>query len=241
MRYWTGYGRSGAYAWRFDAGRGGSGGVSGDLGSHWAYLARWYFGEIDAVTAVVHATSCRATPRPDGVPVPTPPTTRRSSLLEFENGATGSLHVTSLAYEPGPFGQRHDWDLAGQRRNPARAQRLGQDPARPRLPRRRAGAARAADPRRHLGQRPARHRARHLPGHVPAAGPHDPRVRHRGRGRPDGVARLSPTASRSSACSTRRRGAPWRGAGSGSRRSWPAAAEGDRADFGRHAFLISGR
>ena len=34
-------------------------------------------------------------------------------LLEFENGAAGSLHVSSLAFEPGPFGQRHEMDLHG--------------------------------------------------------------------------------------------------------------------------------
>ena len=34
-------------------------------------------------------------------------------LLEFENGARGSIHVTSLAYEPGPFGHRHEMDLHG--------------------------------------------------------------------------------------------------------------------------------
>lgn len=34
-------------------------------------------------------------------------------LLEFASGASGSLHVTSLAYEPGPFGQRHDMELHG--------------------------------------------------------------------------------------------------------------------------------
>jgi predicted dehydrogenase len=111
MRYWTGYGRSGAYAWRFDTGEAGSGGVSGDIGSHWAYLARWYFGEIDAVTAVVTHLVPRD-PRPDGVPYHAADDSAIIAL-EFENGATGSLLVTSLAYEPGPFGQRHEWDLVG--------------------------------------------------------------------------------------------------------------------------------
>jgi len=110
LRYYTGYGRSGAYAWRFDAGEAGSG-VSGDLGSHWAYLARWFYGEIDAVTAVFSHTVPRA-PRPDGAPFETAEDSAMM-LLEFENGATGSLHLSSLAYEPGPFGQRHEMDLHG--------------------------------------------------------------------------------------------------------------------------------
>ncbi len=110
LRYYTGYGMSGAYAWRFDTGEAG-GGVSGDLGSHWAYLARWFLGEIDAVTAVFTHTVPRA-PRPDGAPFE-PADDSAMILLEFENGATGSLHVSSLAYEPGPFGQRHEADLHG--------------------------------------------------------------------------------------------------------------------------------
>ena len=110
LRYYTGYGRSGAYAWRFDAGEAGSG-VSGDIGSHFIYLARWYFGEIDAVTAVFPHTVPRAA-RPDGAPFEASEDAALM-LLEFQNGATGSIHVTSLAYEPGPFGQRHDMDFHG--------------------------------------------------------------------------------------------------------------------------------
>ncbi len=111
MRYWTGYGRSGAYAWRFDAGESGSGGVSNDIGAHFAYLARWYFGEVVAVTAV----TTRLVPRderPDGVPYERLDDSA-VIVLEFANGATGTIQVTSLVYEPGDFGQRHEWDLAG--------------------------------------------------------------------------------------------------------------------------------
>jgi predicted dehydrogenase len=111
MRYWTGYGRTGAYAWRFDHGEAGSVGVAGDIGSHWVYLARWYFGEIEAVTAVVTHLVPRAA-RPDGAPYEVADDAA-TIVLEFANGATGTLQVTSLAYEPGPFGQRHDWDLVG--------------------------------------------------------------------------------------------------------------------------------
>jgi len=110
MRYYTGYGRSGDYMWRFDVGEAGSG-VSGDLGAHWVYLARWFFGEITAVTAVYTHLVPRA-PRPDGAPFEAADDSALL-LLEFANGATGSLHVTSLASEPGPFGQRHEIDLHG--------------------------------------------------------------------------------------------------------------------------------
>jgi levoglucosan dehydrogenase len=110
MRYYTGYGRSGAYMWRFDVGEAGAG-VSGDLGAHWVYLARWFFGEIDAVTAV-HTHLVPRAPRPDGAPFEVADDSALM-ILEFANGATGSLHVTSLASEPGEFGQRHEIDLHG--------------------------------------------------------------------------------------------------------------------------------
>jgi predicted dehydrogenase len=110
MRYYTGFGRSGAYAWRFDVGEAGSG-ISGDLGSHWVYLARWLYGEVEAVTAVFTHLVPRA-PRPDGAPFEAAEDSAMI-LLEFAGGATGSLHVTSLAYEPGPFGQRHEMELHG--------------------------------------------------------------------------------------------------------------------------------
>jgi predicted dehydrogenase len=110
LRYYTGYGRSGDYSWRFDLDQAGSG-VTGDLGSHWAYLARWFYGEIAAVTAVFSHAVPRAA-RPDGVTF-TAAEDSAMILLEFENGATGSLHVSSLAHEPGPFGQRHAMELHG--------------------------------------------------------------------------------------------------------------------------------
>jgi predicted dehydrogenase len=110
LRYYTGYGRSGEYAWRFDLGEAGSG-VSGDLGSHWIYLSRWFYGEVQAVTAVFSHIVPRA-PRPDAAPFEAAEDAAMI-LLEFQNGATGSLHVSSLAYEPGTFAQRHEMDLHG--------------------------------------------------------------------------------------------------------------------------------
>jgi predicted dehydrogenase len=96
--------------WRFDVPEAGAG-VLGDLGSHWVYLARWFFGEIRAVSAVLSHIVPRA-PRPDGAPYEVADDAALL-LVEFENGAFGSLHVTSLAHEPGPFGQRHEIDLHG--------------------------------------------------------------------------------------------------------------------------------
>lgn len=111
MRYWTGYGMSGAYAWRFDASESGSGGVSNDIGSHFAYLASWFVGEVVAVTAVMTHLVPRDE-RPDGIPYERLDDSA-VFILEFASGANATIQVTSLAYEPGDFGQRHEWDLAG--------------------------------------------------------------------------------------------------------------------------------
>jgi predicted dehydrogenase len=110
LRYYADYGRDGAYIWRFDLGEAGAG-ISGDLGSHWSYVARWLFGEVVAVTAVFGRVVPRA-PRPDGRPFEVAEDSAMI-LLEFASGATGNIHVSSVAYEPSRFGQLHAWELHG--------------------------------------------------------------------------------------------------------------------------------
>jgi predicted dehydrogenase len=110
MRYFAGYGRQGDYQWRFDLDVSGAG-VTGDLGSHWADLARSFFGDVEAVTAVFGQSVPRKT-RPDGDDYPRGEDSAMI-LLQFENGATGSLHVSAVAYEPSVFGQRHAMELHG--------------------------------------------------------------------------------------------------------------------------------
>ena len=110
MRYFAGYGRGGEYAWRFDLDTAGAG-TGGDLGSHLAYLARWYFGEVASVTAEFGWSVPRAA-RPDGTDYPRGEDSA-IILLRFENGATGSLHVSSVAHEPSSFGQLHAVELHG--------------------------------------------------------------------------------------------------------------------------------
>lgn len=110
MRYFADYGRDPAYIWRFDLGEAGAG-ISGDLGSHWAYIATWLYGEVTAVTAVFGHVVPRA-PRPDGAPFEAAEDSAMI-LLEFASGATGNLHVSSVAYEPSRFGQLHAWELHG--------------------------------------------------------------------------------------------------------------------------------
>jgi predicted dehydrogenase len=110
MRYFARYVHDGDYLWRFDLGEAGAG-VAGDLGSHWMYLARSFFGEVAAVTAVF-GRSVAVGPRPDGADYPRGEDSAMI-LLEFENGATGSLHVSAVAYEPSAFGQLHAMELHG--------------------------------------------------------------------------------------------------------------------------------
>ncbi len=111
MRYYSGYARAGDYIWRLDRKVAGSG-VVGDLGSHFLYLAEWFYGEITAIT-------CRLTsivPRPPIDPQGEPYDLLDDSCLltaEFANGAVGMIHCSALCYEGSPFGQTHHMDFHG--------------------------------------------------------------------------------------------------------------------------------
>ena len=241
LRYYTGFGAPGSTPGASTSARRAPGSPA-TLGSHWVYMARWYFGEVRAVTALFSHLVPRG-PRPDGAPFELAEDTALM-LLEFENGATGSLHLSSLAHEPGPFGQRHELDLHGSGgtlravcdwRTVQRVEgcRAGED-----------DVPRAADPRRDLGHRPARHGPRHLPGRLPDPGPHDPRVRHRHRERQDGLAGLRGRARRPARPGGRRAQRP-RGparAGRGDRGRWRLMSCGEDT-IGRmgHPSDVAGR
>lgn len=110
LRYYTGFGRTNEYRWRFDKNRSGSG-VIGDIGSHFLYLASWWFGEIVEVSCVTNCTLERS-PAPDGKPYEQTEDTAILTLT-FANGAQGVIHVTCMAYEDTPFGQTHHVELHG--------------------------------------------------------------------------------------------------------------------------------
>ncbi len=93
IRYIGGYGRSPAYGWRFDRRRGS--GILGDLGSHAIDLARWYMGEVVRVSA--HLATFVARAGPPGAAFD-PANDTASLLLEFKNGAQGTLHVSAAAH-----------------------------------------------------------------------------------------------------------------------------------------------
>jgi predicted dehydrogenase len=111
LRYYTGYGRGSDYMWRFDAGKAGSGAV-GDIGSHFLYLAYWFFGEIKSITCQLGYLGTRSTVDPDGKPYPQADDVA-FLLLTFANGAQGVIHVTTMGYEDTPFGQTHHMEFHG--------------------------------------------------------------------------------------------------------------------------------
>ena len=98
MRYFAGYARDSAYAWRFDEAKAGSG-ILGDLGSHWLDMARWFLGEVSAVSAHSDCFVDRD-PRPDGSSY-TQLEDSAVILAQFESGASATLEVraTSVPWE----------------------------------------------------------------------------------------------------------------------------------------------
>ncbi len=90
MRYFAGYARDGAYAWRFDEAKAGTG-ILGDLGSHWLDMARWFLGEISTVSAHRDSFVPRQ-PRPDGSSY-TQVEDSAVILARFESGASATLQV----------------------------------------------------------------------------------------------------------------------------------------------------
>jgi predicted dehydrogenase len=115
LRYYSGYGRNTNYVWRFDARRAGSGAV-GDIGSHFMYLARWWFGphagEITEVSCMTGNLVERAPLDPSGQPYPMTDDTS-VTLLRFASGAQAVIHTTTVAWEGTPFGQTHHAELHG--------------------------------------------------------------------------------------------------------------------------------
>jgi predicted dehydrogenase len=111
LRYYTGYGRESTYLWRFDVGKAGAGAV-GDIGSHFIYLARWFFGEITGVFARLGTMVERPATGPDGQPYEQADDSALLTL-QFASGALGSIHATTVAYEATPFGQVHQMEFHG--------------------------------------------------------------------------------------------------------------------------------
>lgn len=111
LRYYTGYARNGDYMWRFDVSKAGSG-IIGDLGSHFLYLAEWFYGEIKAVTCRLGYIVDRTPTDPDGNPYQVADDSAMLTV-EFANGAIGMIHCTAVCYEDTAFGQTHHMEFHG--------------------------------------------------------------------------------------------------------------------------------
>ncbi|MBI2502988.1 MAG: Gfo/Idh/MocA family oxidoreductase [Candidatus Latescibacteria bacterium] len=87
-----GYGRNGAYHWKWDQ-RHGLGAV-GDLGSHMIDLAHWLIGDVTNVSASLEALVKRPPPDESFEPA------NDSALLnlQFEDGSHGVVHVSALTH-----------------------------------------------------------------------------------------------------------------------------------------------
>jgi predicted dehydrogenase len=108
IRYCGGYARRAAYLWRFDRRR--ANGVLGDLGSHMIDLARWYIGDIARVSA--HLSTFVERPGPQSQALD-PASDAATLLLEFENGAQGTIQLSAVAHV-GDRGQEQHVILHGE-------------------------------------------------------------------------------------------------------------------------------
>ena len=93
LHFLGGYGRHPYYGWRFDRQHGT--GILGDLGSHMIDLARWTIGDIARVSAQISTFVER--PGSEGEDLD-PANDAAMLLLEFENGAQGSIQVSAVAH-----------------------------------------------------------------------------------------------------------------------------------------------
>jgi len=111
MRYYTGYGRGSDYVWRFDAGKAGAGAL-GDIGSHFLYLATWFFGKVEALNCQLGFVVERPKLDPQNRPYERGDDLA-TIMLSFANGAQGVIQLSTLAYEDTAFGQTHGMEFHG--------------------------------------------------------------------------------------------------------------------------------
>jgi predicted dehydrogenase len=100
MRWYNDFWRGKDYMWRMDKAQAGSGVVS-DLGSHYVYMASLLFGEIASVSCKLDCAGEH--PAADGKGQPFQIGDDMATLLvDFANGAHGSIHVSGMAQKELP-------------------------------------------------------------------------------------------------------------------------------------------
>ncbi|MEM7335082.1 MAG: Gfo/Idh/MocA family oxidoreductase [Chloroflexota bacterium] len=114
IRYYHDFGRNEGYGWGWDSDLVGAGDVA-NLGSHPIYLALWYFGDVETVTAELNQTISRGETTPSGAPMK-PADDNGVLTLRFKNGAMGTIHYSSLSYETtSAFKQQHYYEFQGSK------------------------------------------------------------------------------------------------------------------------------
>jgi predicted dehydrogenase len=101
--------RSAGYNWRFDSSHGG--GVIADLGCYLFDLARWYVGDVDAVSA--HGATHVRRPHPDGREY-APADDSCVGAIGFTGGAHATFAASVVAHT-GPGFQKNTVQLQGER------------------------------------------------------------------------------------------------------------------------------
>ena len=111
MRYYANYAREGEYIWRFDESLAGSG-VLGDLGSHFLYLAEWFYGPIAEIQTMLTQHVPRVPLNEMGEPYPT---AEDDAIItcRFANGAQGVIHVSAVCYEDAGMKMQHLFEFHG--------------------------------------------------------------------------------------------------------------------------------
>ncbi len=111
MRYYANYAREGEYLWRFDRSLAGSG-VLGDLGSHFLYLAEWFYGPIMSIQAQLAHHIPRAARNERGEIYPAADDDA-ILVFRFANGAQGVIHVSAVGYEDAGLKMQHLFEFHG--------------------------------------------------------------------------------------------------------------------------------
>ena len=111
IRYFHAFGRNSGYGWGWDADKVGAGDLA-NLASHPIYLALWYFGDVESISAELNSTIDRGQLNPSGEPF-TAADDNGVLILRFKSGAMGTIHYSSLSHETSGFEQQHFMDFAG--------------------------------------------------------------------------------------------------------------------------------
>lgn len=111
LRYYASYGRDPSYSWRFDKRVAGSGAL-GDIGSHFLYLAYWFFGEVEELSCTLQTVVGRPLDDPDGNRY-IQADDAAFITLKFKSGVVGRVTASTIALETTKFGQVHLMEFHG--------------------------------------------------------------------------------------------------------------------------------